>query len=152
MTSKELEAIRSAGFLVSVIHGRYDIIAQIYHARKLAEKLQPAARMVDLHGGHLVSHENPEEVNQALMELIKATELKLNPQEWSNLPRKSTGWAPLSSRRNNEGRGHLAFFVGVLSKIQMGFLYFFGLFVMAFEHARKFFRKMKPIRVGSSLS
>nr|DAD36223.1 TPA_asm: hypothetical protein HUJ06_006863 [Nelumbo nucifera] len=62
ITSKELEVIRSAGFLISVIHGRHDIIAQIYYARKLAEKLQPMARMVDLHGGHLVSHERPEEV------------------------------------------------------------------------------------------
>lgn len=41
---------------------RYDIIAQLRHARKLAEKLQPAARMLELHGGHLVSHERPDEV------------------------------------------------------------------------------------------
>ena len=41
---------------------RHDIIAQIYHARRLAKKLQPVARMVDLHGGHLVSHERTEEV------------------------------------------------------------------------------------------
>ncbi|KAL5998899.1 hypothetical protein ACLOJK_009847 [Asimina triloba] len=89
MTTEELEIIRAAGFLVSVIHGRYDIIAQIYHARKLAEKLQPAARMIDLYGGHLVSHERPEEVNQALMALIKASDSNLNPHEWSNLPKKS---------------------------------------------------------------
>lgn len=42
---------------------RYDIIAQLYHGRKLAEKLQPAARLVELHGGHLVSHERPDEVS-----------------------------------------------------------------------------------------
>lgn len=41
---------------------RYDIIAQIHYARRLAEKLQPFARMVDLHGGHLVSHERTKEV------------------------------------------------------------------------------------------
>lgn len=41
---------------------RYDIIAQIYYARRLAQKLYPVARMIDLHGGHLVSHERPEEV------------------------------------------------------------------------------------------
>lgn len=41
---------------------RHDVIAQIYHARKLAKKLQPYARMVDLHGGHLVSHERTDEV------------------------------------------------------------------------------------------
>ncbi|KAL0922223.1 hypothetical protein M5K25_006193 [Dendrobium thyrsiflorum] len=62
LTSKELDAIRSAGFLISIIHGRHDVIAQLYHARKLAKKLQPAARMVEFHGGHLVSHERPDEV------------------------------------------------------------------------------------------
>jgi pimeloyl-ACP methyl ester carboxylesterase len=63
MTTKELDTIRSAGFLVSVIHGRSDIIAQLCHARRLAERLIPVARMVELHGAHLVSHERPEEVS-----------------------------------------------------------------------------------------
>jgi hypothetical protein len=87
MTTKELDTIRSAGFLISVIHGRlvsltadiifrewyhfawltsyecrYDIIAQLCHAKRLAERLLPAARMVELHGAHLVSHERPDEV------------------------------------------------------------------------------------------
>ncbi|XP_011044736.1 PREDICTED: uncharacterized protein LOC105139824 [Populus euphratica] len=62
MTRTEIELIRSAGFLVLVIHGRHDIIAPIYYARRLAEKLLPVARMVDLHGGHLVSHERTKEV------------------------------------------------------------------------------------------
>ncbi|KAJ6764759.1 EPOXIDE HYDROLASE-RELATED [Salix koriyanagi] len=83
MTRTEIELIRSAGFLVSVIHGRHDIIAQIYHARRLAKKLQPVARMVDLHGGHLVSHERTEEVNQALCELISASGKKVEPTWWS---------------------------------------------------------------------
>ncbi|VAH09992.1 unnamed protein product [Triticum turgidum subsp. durum] len=61
VTTKELDTIRAAGFLVSVIHGRHDIIAQVCHARRLAQRLLPAARMVDLHGAHLVSHERPEE-------------------------------------------------------------------------------------------
>lgn len=39
------------------------MIAQMYYARRLAEKLYPIARMVDLHGGHLVSHERTEEVH-----------------------------------------------------------------------------------------
>ncbi|URE14253.1 hydrolase, alpha beta fold family domain containing protein [Musa troglodytarum] len=76
MTSKELETIRSSGD---------DIIAQLDHARRLAKKLQPVARMVELHGAHLVSHERPEEVNLALMELIKASKSKLEPEEWSHL-------------------------------------------------------------------
>ena len=41
---------------------RYDVIAQVSHARRLAEKLYPLARMVELHGGHLVSHERTKEV------------------------------------------------------------------------------------------
>ena len=41
---------------------RHDVIAQIRHARRLAQRLYPVARMVDLHGGHLVSHERTEEV------------------------------------------------------------------------------------------
>lgn len=41
---------------------RHDVIAQICYAKRLAQKLQPVARMVDLPGGHLVSHERTEEV------------------------------------------------------------------------------------------
>ncbi|XP_078152148.1 uncharacterized protein LOC144547391 isoform X2 [Carex rostrata] len=71
MTPKELDTIRSAGFPISVIHGRYDIIAQLCHAKKLAEKLHPAARMVELHGAHLVSHERPDEVNIVINHVSK---------------------------------------------------------------------------------
>ncbi|XP_010266578.1 PREDICTED: uncharacterized protein LOC104604050 isoform X2 [Nelumbo nucifera] len=157
ITSKELEVIRSAGFLISVIHGRHDIIAQIYYARKLAEKLQPMARMVDLHGGHLVSHERPEEVNQALIELIKASESKLSPHDWTNLPKKETGWREMETqvslrRRNTEDRRCLHFMYDILTKFHLSLLYFFGLFVMAFEYGKKAFRSLKPVRVGASLS
>ncbi|KAK7854458.1 hypothetical protein CFP56_032250 [Quercus suber] len=71
---------------------KHDIIAQIYYARRLAEKLHPVARMIELHGGHLVSHERTEEVNQAILELIKALEVSINPNEWTNLPKKKSGW------------------------------------------------------------
>ncbi|OMO93590.1 hypothetical protein COLO4_16788 [Corchorus olitorius] len=91
VTRAEIELIRSGGFLVSVIHGRQDVIAQINHARRLAEKLHPVARMVDLHGGHLVSHERTAEVNQALLDLIKASEVKMSPHDWNNFPKKSSG-------------------------------------------------------------
>ncbi|XP_037424464.1 putative aminoacrylate hydrolase RutD isoform X2 [Triticum dicoccoides] len=91
VTTKELDTIRAAGFLVSVIHGRHDIIAQVCHARRLAQRLLPAARMVDLHGAHLVSHERPEEVNNALMDLIKATKYAMAPQEWSSQPENTSG-------------------------------------------------------------
>lgn len=41
---------------------RHDVVAQICHARSLAEKLKPVARMMKLDGGHLVSHERTKEV------------------------------------------------------------------------------------------
>jgi hypothetical protein len=50
---------------------RYDIIAQLCHAKRLAEKLHPAARMVELHGAHLVSHERPDEVNILIVNFSK---------------------------------------------------------------------------------
>lgn len=47
----------------SVFHlRRDDVIAQLCHAKSLAKKLYPYARMVELPGGHLVSHERTEEV------------------------------------------------------------------------------------------
>ncbi|XBJ12065.1 hypothetical protein VPH35_016660 [Triticum aestivum] len=91
VTTKELDTIRAAGFLVSVIHGRHDIIAQVCHARRLAQRLLPVARMVDLHGAHLVSHERPQEVNNALMDLIKATKSATAPHEWSSQPENTSG-------------------------------------------------------------
>lgn len=41
---------------------RHDVIAQLSHAKRLAKKLHPYSRMVELPGGHLVSHERTEEV------------------------------------------------------------------------------------------
>lgn len=153
MTAKELGAIRSSGFLISVIHGRfvldkltllaltflqknreepysyatihvrYDIIAQLDHARKLAKMLQPSTRMVELHAGHLVTHERTDEVfiihnnnkkwnlkfnnllakimffsqvNQALINLINASKSKHKPEEWSHIPERETGIYNLS--------------------------------------------------------
>nr|XP_029119564.1 uncharacterized protein LOC105038263 isoform X2 [Elaeis guineensis] len=128
MKLKELDTIRASGFLVSVIHGRDDIIAQLNHAKRLAEMLQPAARMVELHGGHLVSHESPEEVNLALIELIKASKSKLSPEDWSYVPERSSGWLvlgiPMSLSLRNNGSNGL--------------------------HMRNFIRIMKPVRVAAS--
>ncbi|KAF5193277.1 alpha/beta-Hydrolases superfamily protein [Thalictrum thalictroides] len=154
VTYKELEVIRSAGFLISVIHGRYDIIAQMYYARKLAEKLQPYAKMIDLHGGHLVSHERPEEVNEALVELIKASELKLSPQDWSNLPRKGAGSQVIGIQilsSSAEDR-NCRFFLDILRKLQLMLLYMLGVFVMAFDYGWKIVRRPKASRVETSVS
>ncbi|PKI76388.1 uncharacterized protein LOC116196033 [Punica granatum] len=155
MTRAEIEVIRSAGFLVSVIHGRHDIIAQIYYARRLARKLYPAARMVDLHGGHLVSHERTEEVNQALLELIRASEMKISPQDWTNLPEKSSGWistALLVRRTRTEGGRSVSVLYEVADRLRVFMLYLFGLFLLALEYGRKGIRSLKPVKVGSCLT
>ncbi|XP_023923184.1 uncharacterized protein LOC112034603 [Quercus suber] len=155
MTRTEIELIRSAGFLVSVIHGRHDIIAQIYYARRLAEKLHPVARMIELHGGHLVSHERTEEVNQAILELIKASEVSINPNEWTNLPKKKSGWiGPRVTliRINTEGGSNISIVPYVLSRLNIFLLYLFGLIVLAFEYGRKLLKSLKPVKVGPSLA
>ncbi|XVE58347.1 hypothetical protein DITRI_Ditri04bG0162800 [Diplodiscus trichospermus] len=144
MTQTEIELIRSSGFLVSVIHGRQDVIAQINHARRLAEKLQPVARMVELHGGHLVSHERTEEVNQALLDLIKASEMKMNPHDWNNFPKKSSR-AP--SRTIIEGETNI-----ILGKLRLYLLYLFSLFIMVLKYGRSALQRLKPARIGASLT
>ncbi|KAL0321561.1 UNVERIFIED_CONTAM: putative aminoacrylate hydrolase RutD [Sesamum calycinum] len=102
MSRAELESIRLAGFPISVIHGRHDVIAQLCHAKRLAEKLYPSARMVELNGGHLVSHERTEEVNKALSELIKASESMTSLYEWTNLSNKSSVQKTASDDYENE--------------------------------------------------
>ncbi|KAK9994818.1 hypothetical protein SO802_024521 [Lithocarpus litseifolius] len=155
MTRTEIELIRSAGFLVSVIHGRHDIIAQIYYARRLAEKLHPVARMIELHGGHLVSHERTEEVNQAIFELIKASEVSINPNEWTNLQKKKSGWiGPRVTliRINTEGGSNISIMLYILSRLNIFLLYLFGLIVLAFEYGRRVLKSLKPVKVGPSLA
>ncbi|XP_030549159.1 putative aminoacrylate hydrolase RutD [Rhodamnia argentea] len=154
MTPREIEMIRSTGFLVSVIHGRHDVIAQIYYARRLAEKLHPFARMVDLHGGHLVSHERTEEVNQALLELIKATEMKVSPEDWTNLPTKRPGWirSKFTLVSNTGGVSDVSITYCMLERLHLVLLYFFSMFVLVFEYGRKAIRSLKPVKVGASLT
>ena len=53
---------RMVPFHLTYIICTYDITAQLCDAKHLAERLLPAARMVELHGAHLVSHERPDEV------------------------------------------------------------------------------------------
>ncbi|KAK3034726.1 hypothetical protein RJ639_032679 [Escallonia herrerae] len=155
MSQTELDWIKSAGFLISVIHGRHDIIAQVCHAKRLAEKLHPFSRMVELHGGHLVSHERTEEVNQALLELINASENKISSHDWTNLPTKSSGWVvtQMSSNITKSGGGsNQSYIINSLQKLNLILLYFFGLFVLAFGHVKRAFRTLKPVRVGAALT
>ncbi|KAL6533336.1 hypothetical protein OROMI_027448 [Orobanche minor] len=150
MSRTEIESIRVAGFPISVIHGRHDVIAQMCHAKRLAEKLYPCARMVELNGGHLVSHERTEEVNEALIELINASENRINIYDWTNLSSKSSGtkgtrislWRAVSS----------TFIVESVEKLRFFLLYVFGLFVFAFEHLRRGVRRLNPVRIGPALT
>ncbi|PSS32324.1 Aminoacrylate hydrolase [Actinidia chinensis var. chinensis] len=155
MSRRELELIRSAGFLISVIHGRDDVIAQLYYARRLAKKLQPFARMIELHGGHLVSHERTDEVNQALVELIKASETKISPYDWGNMPKKSSEWTVTrisSGTMNFEEGNKLSLKGAILEKLHLFLLHSFGLFVLGFGHLRRALRSLKPARVGPALA
>ncbi|XP_075492682.1 uncharacterized protein LOC142530759 [Primulina tabacum] len=150
MSRTELESIRASGFPISVIHGRHDVIAQMCHAKRLAEKLYPSARMVELDGGHLVSHERTEEVNKALLELIKASENTTSLHEWTNLSSKSNS---SKSSRNLLWRAiNSSVIVESAEKIHIFLIYFFGLFVLVFEYIRRAARSLKPVRVGSALT
>ncbi|KAI9096801.1 hypothetical protein K1719_025980 [Acacia pycnantha] len=154
MTRCEIESIKSGGFLVSVIHGRFDVIAQIYYARRLAERLYPMARMVDIFGGHLVSHERTEEVNQALLDLTKASEVKMKPEDWTNLPKKTTWWTEkrtLCSSPNIQTGGSVSIKFCILEKLHVFLIFLFSLLILVFEHGRKLLKStVKPARVASS--
>ncbi|KAL2318148.1 hypothetical protein Fmac_032024 [Flemingia macrophylla] len=154
MTETEIGVIKSAGFLVSVIHGRHDIIAQLYYAKRLAERLHPVARMVDLHGGHLVSHERSDEVNQALFDLIKASEMKMSPHEWTNLPKIESWWKEkrVLIRTNIQLGSSVYFKCCMLEKLQLCLLFLLSLIVLVFKHGRKLLRSLKPVRAGGSPS
>ncbi|EPS74005.1 hypothetical protein M569_00750 [Genlisea aurea] len=142
VTRTEIESIRVAAFPVSVIHGRHDIIAQMRHAKRLAEKLYPSARMVELNGGHQLMHERTDEVNKALLELIKASKTMTSLYEWTNLPNRSNGESTSSS-----------FIISNLDKLRVFLVYFFSLFAMAFgQIQRGVKRRLKPIRVGPALT
>ncbi|XP_073007489.1 uncharacterized protein [Typha latifolia] len=157
LTSAEIDRIRSAGILISIVHGRDDIIAQFRHAKKLAGKLYPTSKMVELQGGHMVGHERPEEVNQSLMDLIKASKSKVEPENWTNIPNsvpgRSAPWLICSpTRRNDEEVNYLVLTCNILGKLQLILLFFFGALVVCFEHAKKVLRILKPVRVETSIS
>ena len=45
---------------------RGDVIASVKHARTITRHLHPVARMVELPGGHLITHQHTEEVKQTV--------------------------------------------------------------------------------------
>uniref|UniRef100_A0A7N0TFM0 AB hydrolase-1 domain-containing protein n=1 Tax=Kalanchoe fedtschenkoi TaxID=63787 RepID=A0A7N0TFM0_KALFE len=150
MTSRDIESIRSTGFLISIIHGRYDVIAQIYHARRLAKKLQPYARMIELNGGHLVSHERTDEVNQALVDLIKASESNISPHDWTNFHMESSD--RISRTTVSDAGDEHSVIVYMLGKLHVGLLYLFSLFMLMLGYARTAFKSLKPAKVEAVLT
>ncbi|KVI07612.1 uncharacterized protein LOC112508763 [Cynara cardunculus var. scolymus] len=153
----ELEMIRKEGFLISIIHGRFDVIAQVSHARRLAEKLYPLARLIELHGGHLVSHERTKEVNEALLELIRASEGKTSPHDWTNLSGKSTGfwsvsWMSSNAYKVEGGSNNGSIMTGIAGTLSRIMLYIFSILVLVFEYIRRVPRRIRPVRVGSALT
>ncbi|BBN19136.1 hypothetical protein MPTK1_8g08160 [Marchantia polymorpha subsp. ruderalis] len=103
LASEELHTIRSAGVIVTVIHGREDVIAQVEHARKLARKLHPVCRMVELPGGHLVTHQNTDEVNEVLLDMVRAVNMNVQCYEWEKIDANSYG--EVSKIPQDEGQG-----------------------------------------------
>ncbi|KAJ4808237.1 alpha/beta-Hydrolases superfamily protein [Rhynchospora pubera] len=154
LTRDELDRIQSAGILVSIIHGRNDIIARLCNARRLAEKLYPVAKIVELHAGHLVSHERSDEVNMSLMELIRAAQSKLEPEKWTNLAVNDEGWllsgfaGPLTKRKD-DGVKCLLLIYSVFAKLQMILLFIFGVILVISEYIKRPFRSLKPVRVAA---
>ncbi|GLJ16274.1 hypothetical protein SUGI_0273930 [Cryptomeria japonica] len=151
MTPSEYEIIQTAGIHIAVIHGRDDIIAHVRHGRKIAKNLHPVARMIELHGGHLVSHEKSEAVNQALIKLIEASELNMSPQEWVNLPQHENGLEVkgVSTQYQGDKEDEIPFstsFYSFWRHLQMMLLYFLGLFMILWNLVKQFsicFKKEK---------
>ncbi|KAG0617735.1 hypothetical protein M758_4G010700 [Ceratodon purpureus] len=92
VSSRELDRIRNAGVRVVVIHGTGDIVAQVRHARKIAEKLHPVSRMVELPGGHMITHQHTKEVNEVLLAAIKDELPSHRYSEWGDEPLRGKGW------------------------------------------------------------
>ncbi|CAN6483366.1 unnamed protein product [Victoria cruziana] len=150
MTQKDYDILRSSGFLVSVIHGRDDIIAQVSHGRKIAEKLYPVAKMIELDGAHLVSHEKPEEVNEALTDLMKASESELHASEWTNLFKIGGGEEITALSWIKKTSGFLSTHtLDYVMKLQLSFLYLFGLLVMLLDQGRNAVQNLKPVKVAA---
>ncbi|KAL9237426.1 hypothetical protein vseg_011975 [Gypsophila vaccaria] len=147
MTESELEQIRSGGFLISVIHGRQDIVAPISRAKKMAEKLFPYAKFVEFEGGHLVIRERADEVNEELLNLIRASQSEISPPDWTNLPdRTNSDW--IVPRMLALSRTSLP----SSEQLNRFLIYIFGVFVIVLEYVRRLAAKLKPVKIGPSLT
>lgn len=78
VTQRDADCIRGAGFPVTVIHGRHDLLAMPKYAARLAERL--GARLVLMDGGHFVPRKCAAEVSQQLLATVLAHSLRLPPR------------------------------------------------------------------------
>ncbi|AQK91848.1 alpha/beta-Hydrolases superfamily protein [Zea mays] len=104
-------------------------------------------------GTHVTFYEL--QVNNALMDLIKATGSAMKPEEWSAQPENTSETGALISARpitvtmrTDEGANAAVAVYNLLGKLQLSFLYLIGVIVMGFEHIRNIVRIMKPARVA----
>lgn len=103
-----------------------------------------------------MSHERAAEVNMSLMEMIKASKSDTDLEEWSNLTNKSDGGLLLSgsasclTKRDDDRVNYLVFTYNLLGKLQLIFLFIFGMFYVILEHVRRAVRILKPVRVSAS--
>ncbi|GLU12038.1 hypothetical protein SLE2022_287470 [Rubroshorea leprosula] len=105
--------------------------------------------MVELHGGHMVSHERTEEVNQALLDLIKASEKKINPQDWTNFPKRSSESMTTRMSFGEITDGERTVFI---EKLYVCLLHLFSLLVIALKYGRRALQSVKPVRIGPTLT
>eukprot|EP00850_Spirogloea_muscicola_P012675 SM000083S22722 [mRNA] locus=s83:109283:112005:+ [translate_table: standard] len=83
LTPEDFHTIRSSGMPVAVVHGRGDVVARMSRAERIARKLHPVGRMVELSGAHMVLFENKDEVNELLDELIETRVQRIAAEEWA---------------------------------------------------------------------
>lgn len=122
------------------------------------------------------------QVNQALLDLIRASETKTSPYDWTNLPKKSscerfsftsplflfgsleilknlfflTGWmeerVSLVTLKTEGGGSSVSSKPFLLERLHLLFLYLFGLILLVFGYLRNAVKSLKPVRVGASLT
>jgi hypothetical protein len=100
VTQRDVESIREGGFPVTVIHGRFDLLAMPRYAERLAERL--GARMLFVDGGHFVPRECAAEVSQQLVSTVLSCSLRRHCQSCAlplplDAPASSPERAALSS-------------------------------------------------------
>lgn len=55
-----------------------------------------------------------------------------------------------STSNNNWAASNMLTVYNLLGKIQLSFLYFLGIFMMAYEHLRSILKIRKPVKVATS--